>query len=55
MGFRTKLKSLKGWPQRIVDWMTDNFILDPTGREEEAKRLQEQRERLRRLREQRQQ
>jgi len=30
MGTRSKLVTLKGWPQRVADWMTDNNILDPT-------------------------
>lgn len=29
MGLRTKLVTLKGWPQRLADWMADNSILDP--------------------------
>jgi len=27
MGTRSKLVSIKGWPQRMTDWMTDNGIL----------------------------
>jgi acetyl esterase/lipase len=30
MGDRSKLATLKGWPQRIGDWMADNNILDPS-------------------------
>ena len=29
MGYRTKLKTLKGWPARMEEWMADNFILNP--------------------------
>jgi acetyl esterase/lipase len=29
MGYRTTLKTLKGWPQRLADWLADNEILDP--------------------------
>ena len=29
MGARSKLASIKGWPQRLADWLTDNSILDP--------------------------
>jgi len=29
MGNRSKLVTLKGWPQRMADWMADNNILDP--------------------------
>lgn len=31
MGYRSDLVSIKNWPQRMADWMTDNFILDPKG------------------------
>ena len=31
MGFRSDLVSIRNWPERMADWMTDNFILDPTG------------------------
>jgi acetyl esterase/lipase len=34
MGNRSKLVSLKGWSQRMADWMTDNYILDPSKRPE---------------------
>jgi hypothetical protein len=30
MGNRSKLATIKGWPQRMADWMADNRILDPT-------------------------
>jgi acetyl esterase/lipase len=33
MGFRSELVSIRNWPQRMADWMTDNFILDPTGQQ----------------------
>lgn len=29
MGYRSKLATLKGWPQRMADWMADNYILNP--------------------------
>ena len=32
MGQRTKLVTLKGWPQRLADWMEDNHILVPAER-----------------------
>lgn len=28
MGNRSKLATIKGWPQRLADWMSDNNILD---------------------------
>ena len=30
MGNRSKLASIKGWPQRLTDWLSDNSILDPS-------------------------
>jgi len=29
MGRRSKLQSIKDWPDRLTDWMADNWILDP--------------------------
>ncbi len=29
MGSRSKLKTIKNWPQRLADWMGDNNLLDP--------------------------
>jgi acetyl esterase/lipase len=29
MGYRSKLATLKGWPQRLADWMADNNLLKP--------------------------
>jgi len=29
MGNRSKLATLKSWPQRLADWMADNEILSP--------------------------
>lgn len=29
MGTRSKLSSIKGWPQRMADWLADNTFLDP--------------------------
>ncbi len=51
MGNRSKLVTLQTWPQRAADWMKDNFILDPEGREAYQESLAEQRERMQRLRE----
>lgn len=31
MGNRSKLASLKTWPQRMADWLSDNNFLDPAG------------------------
>jgi len=28
MGNRSKLVSIKGWPQRLADWLADNHLLD---------------------------
>ena len=30
MGQRSKLNSIKTWPQRMTDWLADNCILDPS-------------------------
>jgi acetyl esterase/lipase len=30
LGARSKLATIKGWPQRLADWMGDNNILDPS-------------------------
>ena len=29
MGTRSKLATIKNWPQRVADWLADNNILDP--------------------------
>lgn len=29
MGYRSKLKSISGWPQRLADWLSDTNILQP--------------------------
>lgn len=29
MGNRSKLASIKGWPQRLADWLADNHFLEP--------------------------
>jgi acetyl esterase/lipase len=34
MGYRTTLGSLKAWPQRMADWLTDMHILAPDKKEE---------------------
>ncbi|HEV8059085.1 MAG TPA: hypothetical protein VGP68_04405, partial [Gemmataceae bacterium] len=47
MGNRSKLATLKNWPQRMTDWLGDNYILDPSQRtrdEERQKALQNQKE-----------
>jgi acetyl esterase/lipase len=28
MGYRSKLASIKGWPQRMADWLSDNHFLE---------------------------
>jgi acetyl esterase/lipase len=30
MGYRTKLSTLRGWPQRMADWLSDSGFLSPT-------------------------
>jgi acetyl esterase/lipase len=30
MGHRSKLATIKNWPQRLTDWMMDNNILNPS-------------------------
>ncbi len=59
MGNRSSLTTLKTWPDRLRDWMQDNFILDPTGREAYLEKIAEDRARreafLRRMQERRQQ
>ena len=30
MGYRSKLATIKNWPQRLTDWMADNNILNPS-------------------------
>ena len=30
MGNRSKLVSVRGWPQRMADWLRDSYILDPS-------------------------
>jgi hypothetical protein len=29
MGTRSRLATLKGWPQRMADWLADNNLLKP--------------------------
>jgi hypothetical protein len=29
MGYRSKLESLRGWPQRLADWLADYGFLRP--------------------------
>ena len=33
MGYRSKLATLKGWPQRMADWLADNDFLKPAKKE----------------------
>jgi acetyl esterase/lipase len=30
MGYRSELRSVKAWPQRMADWLEDNQLLDPS-------------------------
>jgi hypothetical protein len=34
MGFRSDLVSIQNWPERMADWLQDNFVLRPAGRQE---------------------
>jgi acetyl esterase/lipase len=43
MGFRSDLVSIKNWPERMADWMADNFIFDPTGQQSYLAERQEKR------------
>jgi len=38
MGNRSKLASIKGWPQRLTDWMADSNILSPAPQAAETRR-----------------
>jgi acetyl esterase/lipase len=38
MGNRSKLQSVKKWPERLGDWLDDNGILDPSKRPQERPR-----------------
>ena len=38
MGYRSKLATLKSWPQRMADWLSDNYILDPEQRARDEQR-----------------
>jgi hypothetical protein len=38
MGNRSKLASIKGWPQRLADWMADSNILSPAPQASETRR-----------------
>lgn len=51
MGNRSKLKTISSWTDRFTDWMNDNYILDPTGREEYQNKVEEQKARQQRNRE----
>ncbi len=53
MGNRSKLTTLKTWPDRMHDWMKDNFVLDKTGRDEYLAELKSQRERMEKFRQRR--
>lgn len=41
MGQRSQFAAVKSWPQRLTDWMGDNYILDPSKRAEDERRAQE--------------
>lgn len=43
MGFRSDLVSIRNWPERMADWMTDNFILNPQGQQQYLKDRSEKR------------
>ena len=32
MGYRSRLATIKSWPQRLTDWLADSYILDPSKR-----------------------
>lgn len=51
MGKRTTLVTLATWPERLHDWMTDNFILDTEGRDEYQSELKALQERMKQFRE----
>ncbi len=46
MGNRSDLTTLKSWPDRMHDWMKDNFIFDTTGRDEYLAEVNAQHERM---------
>lgn len=37
MGYRSTLKSIKSWPDRLTQWLEDNYYFDPAKKEEAAK------------------
>jgi acetyl esterase/lipase len=46
LGFRSNLASIKNWPGRMADWMTDNYILDPQGQTEYLSRRTSERDKF---------
>ena len=38
MGGRSKLASIRGWPQRMADWLADNKLLEPAPSRADGKR-----------------
>ncbi len=54
MGSRSKLSTLSSWPDRLGDWMQDNFILSTGGRDEYRNQIEEQRVRRQSFRNRRQ-
>lgn len=44
---RSKLNSVKTWPNRMADWMGGNYIFDPSQRAEDERRERETQERWR--------
>jgi acetyl esterase/lipase len=37
MGYRSHLATIKGWPQRMADWMADNGLLQPANRDKSGR------------------
>lgn len=54
MGNRSKLASVKSWPQRMADWMADNYILVPSQRAEDERKAKADEERRRQRRKEQQ-
>ncbi|MFK7767372.1 MAG: family 16 glycoside hydrolase [Mariniblastus sp.] len=50
MGKRTPLTTLKTWPDRMRDWMQDNFVLDASGRDEYMKQVKKRQDQIRKKR-----
>ncbi len=52
MGKWTKLTTLKTWPDRMHDWMKDNFVLDKSGRDEYLEEVKKRQQQIKKNREQ---